>query len=118
MAASVSRLIKGWSPTKTPVVDVLDAMTSKSSTFPYDGDTMKRMIELTQKAKSTPLSCKEMIGWLICNSEASGGLAYYTAATSEYTVHPLIIHYLRVHLARLLSFFGKISSNFVLASPL
>jgi hypothetical protein len=40
---------------ENPIVDVLDVMTSKSSTLPYDDDIMKRMIGLVQKAKSTPV---------------------------------------------------------------
>jgi hypothetical protein len=55
MAASVSQLIQGWSYTKNLIVDVVDVITSKLSTFPYDDDTMKRMIGLVQKAKSTPV---------------------------------------------------------------
>jgi hypothetical protein len=92
---------------KNPIVDVLDVMTSKSSTLPYDDDIMKRMIVLVQKAKSTPVKCKERIGWLTCSSEAKGGLPYYTAATSEYAALLLFPHYSWGHSARLLSFFGK-----------
>jgi hypothetical protein len=40
---------------RNPIVDVLDVMTSKLSTFPYGDDTMKRMIGLVQKAKGTPV---------------------------------------------------------------
>jgi hypothetical protein len=53
MAASVSQVIQGWSSMINPIVNVLDVITSKLSTFPYDDDTMKRMIGLVQKAKST-----------------------------------------------------------------
>jgi hypothetical protein len=55
MVASVSQLIQGWSSMKDLNVDVLDVMTSKSSTLPYDDEIMKRMIGLVQKAKSTPV---------------------------------------------------------------
>ena len=55
MAASVSQLIQSWSSMRNPIVGVLDVMTSKLSTFPYDDDTMKRMIGLVEKAKSTPV---------------------------------------------------------------
>jgi hypothetical protein len=62
MAASVSRLIQGWSSMKNLIVDALDVMTSKSSTFPYDDNTMERMVGLVQKAKSTPVCRKERRG--------------------------------------------------------
>ncbi|KAI0250653.1 hypothetical protein BJV78DRAFT_1393295 [Lactifluus subvellereus] len=44
----------------------VDAMTSTSSTLPYDDETMYRMINLVRKAK-----------------EADGGVQYYTAATTR-----------------------------------
>ena len=34
-------------------VDTVDVTTFKSSTFPYDCDTMRRMIQLVQAAKGT-----------------------------------------------------------------
>jgi hypothetical protein len=40
-------------------VATTDAVTSKSSTFPYDDETMHSMIRLVQKAKGTPMFCKE-----------------------------------------------------------
>ncbi|KAH9979764.1 hypothetical protein BJV74DRAFT_121406 [Russula compacta] len=44
----------------------VDMMTSKSSTLPYDDDTMHKMIKLVQKAK-----------------KAKGGVVYYTAGTTR-----------------------------------
>ncbi|KAF8496527.1 hypothetical protein F5888DRAFT_394389 [Russula emetica] len=44
----------------------VDFITSKSSTLPYDDDTMRRMIQLVQGAK-----------------EATGGLAYYAAGITR-----------------------------------
>ena len=55
MAVSVSQPLRSWSYMKIPILDALDVMSSKSSTFPYDDDTMKRMIGLVQRAKSTPV---------------------------------------------------------------
>ena len=34
-------------------IDTIDVITSKDSTFPYDDDTMRKMIQLVQAAKST-----------------------------------------------------------------
>ena len=34
-------------------IDTVDVITSKDSTFPYDDDTMRKMIQLVQAAKST-----------------------------------------------------------------
>ncbi|KAH9989672.1 hypothetical protein BJV77DRAFT_1069397 [Russula vinacea] len=44
----------------------VDVLTSKSSTLPYDDDTMRRMVRLVQGAK-----------------DAKGGLAYYTAGITR-----------------------------------
>ena len=41
------------------IVDALDVLTSKSSTLPYDDETMQKMIKLVQKAKSTSVCFKE-----------------------------------------------------------
>lgn len=40
-------------------VDTTDVITSRSSTLPYDDDTMRGMIRLAQAAKGTSVSCKE-----------------------------------------------------------
>ena len=40
-------------------IDTIDTITSKSSTLPYDDDTMQKMIELVRNAKSTPVCCRE-----------------------------------------------------------
>jgi hypothetical protein len=37
-----------------PIVGATDVMTSKSSTLPYDVDTMQKMINIVRKAKGTP----------------------------------------------------------------
>ncbi len=42
-----------------PIVGALDVLTSKSSTLPYDDETMQKMIKLVQKAKSTRYAPKE-----------------------------------------------------------
>ena len=42
-----------------PISDIVDVITSRSSTLPYDDDTMRRMIQLVQAAKGTPVGCKE-----------------------------------------------------------
>ena len=34
-------------------IGTIDCITSKSSTLPYDGDTMRRMVQLVQAAKGT-----------------------------------------------------------------
>ncbi|KAH9981642.1 hypothetical protein BJV74DRAFT_887437 [Russula compacta] len=44
----------------------IDVMTSKSSTLPYDDDTMQKMMRLVQKAR-----------------KAEGGVEYYTAGTTR-----------------------------------
>jgi hypothetical protein len=36
-------------------IGTIDFITSKSSTLPYDDDTMRRMIQLVQAAKGTPV---------------------------------------------------------------
>jgi len=43
-------------------IDSTDVITSRSSTLPYDDDTMRRMIRLVQAAKGAPVSCKEEYG--------------------------------------------------------
>ena len=42
-----------------PISDIIDVLTSRSSTLPYDDDTMRRMIQLVQVAKGTPVGYKE-----------------------------------------------------------
>ena len=42
-------------PEKEANINTIDMITSKSSTFPYDEDTMHKMIELVQAAKGTPV---------------------------------------------------------------
>lgn len=64
-------------------IDTTDVITSKSSTLPYDGDDMRRMIRLVQAAKGMLVFRKEENDRWLCGSEASGGLAYYTAGISE-----------------------------------
>jgi hypothetical protein len=39
-------------------IGTIDFITSKSSTLPYDDDTMRRMIRLVQAAKRTPVCCE------------------------------------------------------------
>jgi hypothetical protein len=36
-------------------IDAIDVLTSKSSTLPYDDDTMRRMVRLVQGAKGMPV---------------------------------------------------------------
>ena len=45
---------------------------------------MRRMIQLVQVAKGTPVSCKVKNDCQLCTSEATGDLAYYNAGISEY----------------------------------
>ena len=40
--------------------DAVDVITSKSSTLPYDDDTMRKMIRLVQAAKGTLVCCEEV----------------------------------------------------------
>ena len=68
-------------------IDTVDVITSKSSTLPYDDDTMRRMIRLVQAAKGTRICYKEEKECLLYSSEAKGGYAYYTAGISECTAH-------------------------------
>ena len=66
-------------------IDTVDVITSKSSTLPYDDDTMRRMIRLVQAAKGKRVFCKEGRENLLYSSDAKGGYAYYTAGISGYT---------------------------------
>ena len=59
MVASVSPLTQVKLSKKEANIDTIDVLTSKSSTLPYDGDTMRRMVRIVQEAKSTPIYCKE-----------------------------------------------------------
>jgi hypothetical protein len=40
-------------------VSTTDAMTSDSSTFPYDDEKMHKMIRLVQEVNGIPMFCKE-----------------------------------------------------------
>ena len=40
-------------------IDTIDVITSNSSTLLYDGDEMRRMMELVQGAKGTSMCCEE-----------------------------------------------------------
>ena len=84
---SVSSYSLGQAFQKEVNNDVVDAITSKDSTFPYDVDTMHRMMRLVQEAKGTQMCCKEEREHLLYNSDAKGGLAYYAAGVSEYMTH-------------------------------
>ena len=68
-------------------IDTVDVITSKSSTLPYDDDTMRRMIRLVQAAKGTRMCYKEERERLLYSSEAKSGYAYYVAGISECTAH-------------------------------
>ena len=59
MVASVSPLTSVKLSEKEANIDAIDVLTSKSSTLPYDGDTMRRLVRLVQEAKSTLMYCKE-----------------------------------------------------------
>ena len=91
-------------------------MTSKSSTLPYDEDTMQKMIKLVRKAKGTPKHNEGVIGATNFVAQ-SPMLVWYT--TLPVLVSPGIgltfFIVLLMNQARLLSFFGKyrISQNFV-----
>ncbi|KAH9061121.1 hypothetical protein EDB87DRAFT_484421 [Lactarius vividus] len=72
----------------------MDVMTSKSSTLPYDDDTMQKMIKLVRKAKE---------------SESDAGVVYHTAGVSESQNRSdfgLMLLTRCVCQARLLSFFA------------
>ena len=53
MVASVSPYSRGEAFRNWPTLTTSDVITSKDSTFPYDNDTMRRMIRLVQAAKGT-----------------------------------------------------------------
>ena len=38
-------------------IGTIDSITSSSSTLPYDDDAMRKMIQLVQAAKGTPVCC-------------------------------------------------------------
>ena len=59
MVASVSPLTQVRLLEEEANIDTIDVLTSKSSTLPYDGDTMGGMIRLVQRAKGMPMYCKE-----------------------------------------------------------
>jgi hypothetical protein len=59
MVASVSPLTQVRLSEKGANIDTIDVLTSKSSTLPYDDDTMRRMVRLVQGAKGTPVYFKE-----------------------------------------------------------
>ena len=68
-------------------IGTVDVITSKSSTLPWDDDTMRRMIRLVQAAKGKRVCYKEERERLLYSSEAKGGYAHYAAGISEYTAH-------------------------------
>jgi hypothetical protein len=59
MVAWVSLWVYRWAFMTRPKICPTDALTSKSSTFPYDFDAMQNMIRVVREAKSTPVCCKE-----------------------------------------------------------
>ncbi|KAH9031675.1 hypothetical protein EDB85DRAFT_1328466 [Lactarius pseudohatsudake] len=72
----------------------IDVMTSKTSTLPYDDDTMQKMIKLVRKAKE---------------SESGACVVYHTAGVSESQNRfdfGILLLTRRVYQARLLSFFA------------
>jgi hypothetical protein len=58
MVASVSPLAQVRLSEKETNIDTIDVITSKLSNIPYDDDTMRKMIQLVQGAKGTPV-CRE-----------------------------------------------------------
>jgi hypothetical protein len=92
------------------MVGITDVMTSKSSTLPYDVDTMQKMIKLVRKAKGTPKRYEDvgttnfvaqspMLVWnttpLVLVSPGTGLILF------------IVLLMICVYPARLMSFFGK-----------
>jgi hypothetical protein len=59
MVASVSPFAQVRLSEKEAYIDTIDVITSKSSTLPYDDDTMRKMIQLVQGAKGAPVCSGE-----------------------------------------------------------
>jgi hypothetical protein len=97
---------------KLPDSKIADVMTSRSSTLPYDADTMQKMIKLVKNAKSMSAFCdEEQISDFLAQMQKPVKRIISLGPVSTPVTHPSLITDCVSISARLMSFFGKPDSD-------